>query len=505
MTREELLTIYIASTAVALSVIFFVVSTYQWPVTGDAALMHYVAFAIHRGITPYVGVADVNLPFAYFPDWCVIGLFGQSDRAWRLYDFLLLAVIAGSMIGIAPRGQKAAGFWAGALFAVLHGRDGIEQAGQRDLLGTAFLMLALRLLFSEKIEKAWKVRFAFGLFIGAATMVKPTFAVFFPLFLFTPQDLRLVRYKQLIAPVLGFAVPLAVAFAWLCKRGALKEFFYCFSVLSTYHASLGQTPSSTLIYNSISPLLPLIVVVTLIHILQWWTTRHFTVSRRNTTILLSAGLAFCSYMIQAKGFPYQRYPFLACVLLFVALFLTDVSLNATSRWIARAALLWGAMILAPLSAWKAAHYDWQHHQLVMHLQRDLQTVSGNHIQTLDRQVLCLDSVSGCTETLYRTGLLSPTRIMYDEFLFRPPGVPAVNSSRAMLESDLVRPPRIVVLTSWLFPDGPGHYEKLAAWPAFKMFLEENYVLFSELNPQPVQTVGKPFTPPGYRLYVLRPR
>ncbi len=54
----------------------FVVSTYRWPLIGDAALMHYLVFLTRHGMAPYRDIVDMNMPGTYLIEAAVSGLAG---------------------------------------------------------------------------------------------------------------------------------------------------------------------------------------------------------------------------------------------------------------------------------------------------------------------------------------------------------------------------------------------------------------------------------------------
>src|ERR1035437_9896536 len=152
-------------------VCFFVCTTIHWPVTGDAALMHYMAFAMQKGLIPYKQIAEINLPMSYAPDWVILRAFGATDLAWRLYDLGLLCVVALALYLIPRRRDKFSALWAGSLFALIHARDGIEQMGQRDLTGTTLVLLGTACLVNFVKTDQWKRYVGFGLCIGIAASI----------------------------------------------------------------------------------------------------------------------------------------------------------------------------------------------------------------------------------------------------------------------------------------------------------------------------------------------
>src|ERR1700733_12158037 len=109
----------------------FCIRTMNWPLVGDASLIHYVAFLIDHGFKPYRDILDLNMPGSYLIDWMVIHILGAGALGSRLYDLLLLLFAGLAMSVIAWRRSRFAALYAACLFALFHGRDGMMQVGQR--------------------------------------------------------------------------------------------------------------------------------------------------------------------------------------------------------------------------------------------------------------------------------------------------------------------------------------------------------------------------------------
>ena len=127
---------------------------------------------------PYRTIQDQNLPGSYLPDWILQCLFGASSLAWRLYDFGLLAAISASMFLIARRSGRFAAIWASCLLILIHARDGMREAGERDLFASALLTCGVAAFLWAKRSGRIAPAFVFGLAAGSALTVKPTFLLF---------------------------------------------------------------------------------------------------------------------------------------------------------------------------------------------------------------------------------------------------------------------------------------------------------------------------------------
>ena len=294
----------------------FLLSSWRWPLTGDASLMHYIAFMANHGFAPYRDLRDVNLPGAYLPSWLFQKLFGTSAVGWRLYDFSLLLVIFYGLWRVAERTDRLAAVWAAALFALIHGRDGAAQAGQRDLAAAAAILLALAVCRKRDINN-FSASWCAGCLLGLALLIKPT--------LFLVLCLPVAKYRKaafarrnLLAAYVGVLCPLTLCALWLVHFGLLGSFLSTMRTLGPLHASLGHVPTDFLWYNCFSPILPLTVVGIFVSILcafqRWGQTLDSVAPYLTLYVACFAGLVSC--LLQRKAYSYQRYPFLV-ILLFV--------------------------------------------------------------------------------------------------------------------------------------------------------------------------------------------
>jgi hypothetical protein len=501
-----------------LSALAVVVTTIHWPLAGDSALMHYVGFLSQHGFIPYRTIQDQNLPGSYLPDWILQYFFGASSLAWRFYDFGLLAVISASMFFIARRSGRFAALWASCLLVLIHARDGMREAGERDLFAAALLIAGVSAFLWAKRSKRLAPAFLFGLAAGSALTVKPTL-LFFCLLpvvdqLFSPDE-RTLFLRRCAVVVAGIACPLLGCIVWLASIHSLRNFAYTLEVLAPYHASLGHAAWGFLLYNSISPMLFLVAVWLAVGVLgRLGSTRlqvrslPDAVVRR--TLLYCAFAGWLSYLLQRKAFLYQRDPFLVFFLLLIALdlngFLTWLSGNRSQQCLSTVALLWTAMVFAPVSAWKVARYQSPDAAFQAELSTDLRLIDRqDHLGSLSGKVQCLDTVAGCIDTLEHLQLVQATGQIYDEFLFQPTSRNVIRDSRSSFAQEIrTNPPLIFIVTASLFPSGPGGYDKLAQWSRFDDWLNQYYVLAVERTPETgYRSMGRPVIPAGYRVYVRR--
>jgi hypothetical protein len=394
----------------------------------------------------------------------------------------------------------------------------MREAGERDLFAAALLIAGVAAFVWAKRSNRIAPAFLFGVAAGFALTVKPTFILFclLPVVdqLFSREE-RGLFLRRCAVVAAGIACPLLGCILWLGSMHSLRSFAYTLEVLAPYHASLGHATWRFLLYNSISPMLVLVLLWLAVHGLGRMEPSRFqarvlrdAVVRR--MLLYCAFAGWLSYLLQRKAFLYQRDPFLVFFLLLIALdlnaFLSSGFENRGQWWLSAVALLWTAMIFAPASAWKVAHYQSPDAAFQAELSADLQVVDReDHLGSLSGKVQCLDTIAGCIDTLEHLQLMQASGQIYDEFLFQPPSREAIRDSRSSYAQEVrANPPVIFIVTASLFPSGPAGYEKLAQWKGFDDWLDQHYAVAVERTPSAgYRSMGRVVVPDSYRLYVRR--
>jgi hypothetical protein len=534
-------------------VVRFLVISRGWPLVNDAALMQYIVFLMQHGMAPYRQIGDLNLPGAYVPSWISLSLasvLGVSGAVmWRVMDAAAVLLCAAAMVRIARPYSWFAGVFAGALFALSHGRDGIGQAGQRDVWETLLLLWAVAELFAAmrlkelRPEQVWVQRFqvaAFGAFAGAATTVKPFGFVF--LLCLAPLVLWQVRRRErlllAVAALAGFCLPLLLALGFLLRWHATAAFWQAIKVQLPYHAGLADGSMLQLLGRStVGSIAKLLLFVLVAAAVTGGWRRSLRGLRYQPVRSLGpgyAGSAWCerperailvvcvllglaSFVAQAKGYSYQRAPYLGFLWLFAGLEFTAALKSRRREVVAfgTAAICLGVFFCAPAYVRSIAKARWSTPVTTAMEQAIKLQAGARGIESLNGEVQCIDLSTGCTDALLHLGLVEASGTIYDEFLFPQspspwgmvytgpaPGGPlpaAVVAGRERLQESLaLHAPRVILVSAWLFPEGPGNYRKLALWPWFQSWLAGRYVLVSQ----------KAFSraengPMGFRVYVLR--
>lgn len=547
------------------SALVFFFSTWRWPLVGDASLLHYMSFLIGRGWAPYRQFSDMDMPGSFLVETAAMRLIGAGPLAWRLFDFSLALAAAAAIFVLCRRpdlgrpdlgrpnlggpdlgrpDQRLAVLFASSLFVLIHGRDGLAQAGQRDLtiavcqlLSTAFLFHGVR----SAAARAWPVALwpaiAFGLFSGLAVTIKP-FTL--PLTLvqlalaaaalgghlrMVPPDRVQPRprtdcLRLVVAAALGYLFAPLAALLFLLHEQALPAFLAGLRTVVPYYASLGHRTLSYSLVHALSPVLALALVWLAVLALGGQQARIWDWERLALLAGVLSGLGCC--VLQRRALPYYRYPLLAFLLPLLALDLvcalriayppeTHAGRPGTPRAAALAGLLalaglaYGGLVLAPQSAIRIHRYRWYQTDMLDALERDLSALGG---PALSGHVQCIDWISGCNTVLYRMRLESATGTLNDFLLFGASQVPAVQDERARLRQTLlVRPPAVLVVTSYLHLAAPADrdgFHKLRLWPELSAILDSRYTLRTQWSPTRTERWwSREEYPASYRIYTLR--
>jgi hypothetical protein len=488
----------------ACTLLFFPWS-WRWPLVGDASLIHYICFLMDHGMAPYRDLGDMNMPGVYMIEWAVMHTYGAGDMAWRIFDFTLMAAATASILVITLP-DLFAGLFAATLFILVHGRDGLQQAGQRDLTMAVCLLMATASLMRGMRRNRWWDFALFGAFAGVAATIKPTALLFTALLLLVVITIFRRQHQGLSVGIASASVcflimPIA-AVIFLLHKNALRAFIGGFSGIVPYYASLGHKPLGFLLVHSVSPLMPLVAIWLFL----------LALSRPQLTperIILICGVVFglVSYVVQARGYPYYRYSLLAFLLPLMAMDFTAAFRGRQGKRVCYAlagmGLFVGGFVIAPTSILYIHRYE-THEDFIASLSATLEELGGT---ALSGHVQCVDSISGCGTTLYKMRLVQSTGVLSDFLLFGPETAPVVRSTRKQFLQAIERDsPEVIVVSGWLHIDGPGDYRKLEYWPEFAEVLSQKYLLKTQWAPQrPNHWWSREQWPDGYRVYVLRAR
>jgi hypothetical protein len=501
--------------------------TRHWPVVGDAALIRYCVFLIQHGWAPYRDFTDINMPGAYLATAIGMHLAPLADVSWRIFDLGLIALAGVGYFMIARPYSRFAALFATAMLLLVHGQDGVQQAGQRDLVIAVLLVLAVAFLLEAVRQDRWAYLIPFGLAVGLSATIKPTAGPLGVVLLGMAaifhsgrwrSDPDATRTRDSTGPGSGrrraaglltwtaigigaMAAPVAGMLLWLERKHALGAWIMTERVLLPAYAIEERRPFGFTLSHSISPLLPLVLLWLLclgagrLGMPSW---------PRFDRLLLATGvvLNLLALLAQGKALPYQRYPMLAFLLPLIAIDLTTAWLRrGVARFIAWAAVCCSCLVLAPLALIKVHHFVAKPQEFDAMLAADLRSLHANN---LSGRVQCLDTIQDCLPTLYTLRLLPATGTLGDVSLFGPSAERVVEASRRRFFDEVAaKPPVVFIVVSGLFLDGTSGYRKLDAWPAFEQWLKDHYTLEVERTPlHQVRWWSRPQPPAGYRIYLM---
>lgn len=461
-----------------LAAMAIVVLTYRWPLVWDAQVLHYIRFLIDRGYAPYRDIADINMPGAYVLEGWAMHLFGESDLAWRVYDFTLLGLLTLAMIVIARPYDWVAGLFAGVMFSLIHTNNGPWNSVERDEVMTVLTMVGYAFLFEGMRRKKPWLLLGFGFTLGMAGTVKPTVAPLGVLLLamavWTLRKRREAVAAYISYAAAGAAIAGGIVLSFLVRYRAIRAFFEIASRLTPYYASL----EGGSIWSMVRSALPKVEFVVLPFALAVALFGRNWKNWERWALLLGAAFGAFSYFIQRKGYEYHKYPFTAFALLWMAIELTLAMRNAGwMRTVGVAGLFAGTLYGVPTYLYRVHRLD-PVSGFTNSLETDLSSIGRDR---LEHQVQCMDLVQGCYTALYHLKLVQSSGLMGDLLLFAVNTSPVVDHYRDAYWNELAsNPPSVIVVSNEWFGHLPS-FDKLHQWPRFASYLQDNYQLVISKN------------------------
>lgn len=500
MTRlrivDTILQISVAIAIVSCGVALF--AAWHWPLVGDAALMRYVVLLLHAGRAPYRQIVDINLPGSYLSEALAMWVFGAGAVGLRIYDGFLCLVIAAGAAALGGRDWRgqACGLLGGVLFVLLHLRDGVVEGGERDLLMAALVVLALVVLLRIPWTRSPAGFVLFELLIGATLTIKPTLLplAFIPLLLHYLEPKRPRLSTSLIASGLGaLLLPGMLVLLWLHQFGAIGAFLAVLRSVDAAHSRLAHQTLRALLSHAVAPV-P--AVFGLAGLLVLGSRAH---TAETKLLLFASACGLLSFVVQWKGFPYQRYPFLALALILVA----QVTARALRHegWrpvLATLLILIMGAFLPPVYAGTIRSYTpaAPFESALAHALMDRHAQQGS--------VQCLDTVGGCINTLLDLHLVASTGYLYDCYAYQGSVAQQQRYRRALLAAIEAARPETIVLTNQFCLEQHYSFDRVEQWPELKEFLLRNYRLDQAWQTdRPVRWWHQTEIPPAYRLFTRK--
>jgi hypothetical protein len=425
----------------------------SWPLTGDAAIFHFMANQFLMGLVPYRDLADINMPLIYAIHAVIVSIGGMSDAAWRAFDLLAAAVMSALIVMLVHPAGRAAAILALLAMLATHLLLGPLAAGQRDYL-IAILALAVA-WFSAAAGEVPRRRWIYLLAAGAgeilAASLKPSALLLCLLPVLTIGRPRVRDIAWLTAGALGAGL---AVLGTLAALGGLGAFITMLHTLLPRYASLNH-PTIWEVLQACAGLAPLAGLA----VAAGLGIARAQPARMRAAIGVAA-FGLIHLLVQRKAFFYHVYPLgagLAC---------------------------WGAFSLARLPRWRAlaclalvvATVGWQAVAASRRVDRYPELLAAAAMQAaLESQlprgarVQVLDSDRGALLAVARAGMRQATPHMQSYSL-----ILTDDAERARFLAALAAdPPPAILLTNDVWPQGPGFYS-MDDWQEFKAFLMSHY-------------------------------
>jgi hypothetical protein len=426
-----------------------------WPLTGDAAIFHFMANQFLMGFVPYRGLADINMPLIYGIHAAIVELVGMGDAAWRAFDLMAATAMAAMiLLLVRPAGRAAAVLAALAMFAT-HLLLGPYAAGQRDLL-IAILALAVAWLSAAATE-APEHRWLHLLMAGAVTMLaaslKPSALL---LGLLPVLTIGRPRLRDIASMATGALTAGLAVFGTLAALAALPSFITMLRELLPRYASLDQPTVAQMLMACVG-LLPMagLAVAAAMGIAG-------PKPPRLRAIIGVTAFGLIHLVVQRKGYFYHLYPLGAGIACWGAW-----SLAALPKRRAVACLT----LIVSVLGWQAIHSLRTIHQYPeLRASAAMQAALDSQLP-LGARVQVLDSDRGALLAMARAGMRQATR--HFQWFSLILGDDADRT--AFLAALAADPPAAMLLTNDVWPPRAG-FGSVDEWQELKEFLASRYDL-----------------------------
>lgn len=491
---------YARATACILAAVLFayyVAASLHWMVLWDGAVMHYIHFLITRGFHPYSDITDMNLPGSYLTEGWAMSVFGWGDISWRMYEYFLTAVLALSGMVIGGARHWMAGVYVALFFTLMHGAEGPMMAVERDEVMMVLLVCATAFFFAAlRRQQPWLL-VPFGFLGGFAASVKPgaillDVVLIFLAYFTTHQQAR-SSLRFLLFALGGNLLAALILGGFLLQHHALPGLLFIWhNVLPSYAREKNYGSVYLLRHLTPVPLIPLSLAA-----LVSASSLRRPLGWERTTLLLGVLTGGLSYWLQAKGYLYHRYVFVAFLSLWVGWELSGSQYRAVAlpRILEVGGLALLFFVAAPFYVYRIYEYPRTvppPQALNIALVKDLSQLGGTSLQN---QVQCLDLVNGCLNALYRLRIVQSTGTTGDLLLFSPHPSKAVTYYREWFAvRELANPPAVVVLGNEWYWRNHVSFDKIRTWPEYAAYLNSHYTVVVERH------FGSDNSP-GYRIYL----
>jgi hypothetical protein len=222
-SRRALLRLALLPLVAASLVLFVTLGALYVPIppNSDGEQLGYMGYVALKGGVLYRDAGDTNMPGEPLLHLTALAAFGNHYWSYRLLDYLLLLafVVAMGLLLCEDHGILASLLFS-LIYPVVYVTAGFWMSGQRDYLAAHAVTVAAFLLLRRLDGRGLGWPVLSGALIGVAVLLKPTFAVIYPLLL--AYDLyRVRRLRPLVADAAALALGTAAVIGPLVVLGAV--------------------------------------------------------------------------------------------------------------------------------------------------------------------------------------------------------------------------------------------------------------------------------------------
>jgi hypothetical protein len=476
---------------------FCVTKTLHWQIVWDQSVIRYVRFLMSRGLKPYTDITDMNMPGSYLMEALGTAIFGWGDLGWRVYEYVLILVLAACGIILGGRRYWLAGVYGGLIFMLVRLAEGEAFSMERNEV-MAMLQVMSMALFFLCLRRRRPVYFGVtSLLVCLAATMKP-WGYLLEIFMLAVLVVTLRRHKvpikdYLLWGVAGNFLMGAGLALFMLREHAFGGFYFVMTKVWPLFRTISphEQVASHLIPKALLPLLVLAA---------WSAYRNRAELRwQRASLLLAVVAGAISFKLEGSIVGYHRYVFIAFLALWIGWELSQAlrGVQKLSRVIGIVGLilLFGEVAPYYVHLLSGSHYAGRPlESYPANLARDLTLLGGDKLQG---QVECLDMLEGCLRALSVDRLVQNTGTTGDMLLFQTGDAPAVHYYHDWyLKTQQRNPANVLVLGNFWFQSDHRTFDKLDAWPDYAAFVREHYVPFTERHFGPGDA-------PAYRIYLRK--
>ena len=304
---------------------------WDWLYYHDTPLLNYAAVLMHDfGRIPYRDIFETTMPGTFLFHYIIVGLGLEAQTSFVALGLLAMFALAAGGSLILWRLLRPAGLLFAPFFLMVILQFGPTALFQREVLGLLAMLTGLLVATQGTIRRPLLRQFLVGLAFGVAATIKPQFAFGAPVAVLclaalsheSGRPVMKTTLSGIMASLLGFALPLGVAFLWLWTSGALPYFWFILSeytalYLQQTQAHVFTTPERRLRYlfeiaptfAGFWPLLPGVLILALVLRVHWRDLPRQT--RIIVTSILALTVVYGAVPILSGQFwDYHYFPFI---------------------------------------------------------------------------------------------------------------------------------------------------------------------------------------------------